>query len=244
MPKTLCPVAQHQYAGQGGGAQRRHHPDSLRHLRYPRPRLRRATASSTTPTRRWPASASPSAPRPAAWSGRLPPPELFPGDGRGRPGCSATPSPFTPKRSPPWSPPRRPWRQQVCQRRGHYADGDRRHRIAFGLRAAAQPGQRRGHQGSPSPSSPACPTWRCSIPPSTRPCRPTPTSTARSLRTLQAGRHPSLRLPRHLPPLRLAQGRRGLAASPGELEIVSCHLGIGASLCAIDHGRSVDTSMA
>ena len=29
----------------------------------------------------------------------------------------------------------------------------------------------------------------------------------------------------------------------GELEIVSCHLGIGASLCAIDHGRSVDTSM-
>ena len=29
----------------------------------------------------------------------------------------------------------------------------------------------------------------------------------------------------------------------GELEIVSCHLGISASLCAIDHGRSVDTSM-
>ncbi|NTV12085.1 MAG: acetate/propionate family kinase, partial [Zoogloea sp.] len=29
----------------------------------------------------------------------------------------------------------------------------------------------------------------------------------------------------------------------GELEIVSCHLGIGASLCAIDHGRSIDTSM-
>jgi acetate kinase len=29
----------------------------------------------------------------------------------------------------------------------------------------------------------------------------------------------------------------------GELEIISCHLGIGASLCAIDHGRSVDTSM-
>ena len=29
----------------------------------------------------------------------------------------------------------------------------------------------------------------------------------------------------------------------GELEIVSCHLGIGSSLCAIDHGRSVDTSM-
>ncbi len=29
----------------------------------------------------------------------------------------------------------------------------------------------------------------------------------------------------------------------GELEIVSCHLGIGASMCAIDHGRSIDTTM-
>jgi acetate kinase len=29
----------------------------------------------------------------------------------------------------------------------------------------------------------------------------------------------------------------------GELDIVSCHLGIGASMCAIDHGRSVDTTM-
>ena len=29
----------------------------------------------------------------------------------------------------------------------------------------------------------------------------------------------------------------------GELEIVSCHLGVGASLCAIDHGRSIDTTM-
>ncbi|MBD3346817.1 MAG: acetate/propionate family kinase [Chitinivibrionales bacterium] len=28
-----------------------------------------------------------------------------------------------------------------------------------------------------------------------------------------------------------------------ELEIISCHLGNGASMCAIDHGRSVDTSM-
>ena len=28
-----------------------------------------------------------------------------------------------------------------------------------------------------------------------------------------------------------------------ELEIVSCHLGNGASMCAVDHGRSVDTSM-
>ncbi|HEX8961734.1 MAG TPA: acetate/propionate family kinase [Rhodocyclaceae bacterium] len=29
----------------------------------------------------------------------------------------------------------------------------------------------------------------------------------------------------------------------GELEIISCHLGVGASVCAIDHGRSVDTTM-
>ncbi len=40
--------------------------------------------------------------------------------------------------------------------------------------------------------------------------------------------------------LRAAQflGRR-----PNELEVVSCHLGNGSSLCAIDHGRSVDTTM-
>ncbi|KJR41837.1 acetate kinase [Candidatus Magnetoovum chiemensis] len=29
----------------------------------------------------------------------------------------------------------------------------------------------------------------------------------------------------------------------GELKIISCHLGHGSSLCAIDHGRSIDTSM-
>jgi acetate kinase len=29
----------------------------------------------------------------------------------------------------------------------------------------------------------------------------------------------------------------------GELDVVSCHLGVGASICAIDHGRSVDTTM-
>jgi len=29
----------------------------------------------------------------------------------------------------------------------------------------------------------------------------------------------------------------------GELKIISCHLGNGASVCAIDHGRSIDTSM-
>lgn len=34
-----------------------------------------------------------------------------------------------------------------------------------------------------------------------------------------------------------------LGRRPNELEMVSCHLGNGASLCALDHGRSIDTSM-
>ncbi len=34
-----------------------------------------------------------------------------------------------------------------------------------------------------------------------------------------------------------------LGKRPNELEMVSCHLGNGSSLCAVDHGRSVDTSM-
>jgi acetate kinase len=34
-----------------------------------------------------------------------------------------------------------------------------------------------------------------------------------------------------------------LGRQPNELRIVSCHLGNGSSLCAMDHGRSVDTSM-
>jgi acetate kinase len=34
-----------------------------------------------------------------------------------------------------------------------------------------------------------------------------------------------------------------LSRRPNELRIVSCHLGNGSSLCAVDHGRSVDTSM-
>jgi acetate kinase len=34
-----------------------------------------------------------------------------------------------------------------------------------------------------------------------------------------------------------------LERAPGDLRIVSCHLGSGASVCAIDRGRSIDTSM-
>ncbi len=34
-----------------------------------------------------------------------------------------------------------------------------------------------------------------------------------------------------------------LKRRPNELELVSCHLGNGSSLCAVDHGRSIDTTM-
>ena len=34
-----------------------------------------------------------------------------------------------------------------------------------------------------------------------------------------------------------------LKRRPNELRLVSCHLGNGASICAVDHGRSVDTTM-
>jgi acetate kinase len=34
-----------------------------------------------------------------------------------------------------------------------------------------------------------------------------------------------------------------LKKRPNELRLVSCHLGNGSSLCAVDHGRSVDTTM-
>jgi acetate kinase len=40
--------------------------------------------------------------------------------------------------------------------------------------------------------------------------------------------------------LRVAEA---LGRRPNEMRLVSCHLGNGSSLCAVDHGRSVDTSM-
>jgi acetate kinase len=44
----------------------------------------------------------------------------------------------------------------------------------------------------------------------------------------------------HYVGLRAAQA---LGRRPNALRLVSCHLGNGSSLCAVDHGRSVDTSM-
>ena len=37
--------------------------------------------------------------------------------------------------------------------------------------------------------------------------------------------------------------RRGVEMAGGSSKIVTCHLGAGASLCAVLHGRSVDTTM-
>jgi acetate kinase len=39
------------------------------------------------------------------------------------------------------------------------------------------------------------------------------------------------------------RGAQFLRRRPNELQFVSCHLGNGSSLCAVDHGRSIDTSM-
>lgn len=39
------------------------------------------------------------------------------------------------------------------------------------------------------------------------------------------------------------QAAQFLKRRPNELQLVSCHLGNGSSVCAVDHGRSVDTSM-
>src|SRR4029453_17132366 len=41
----------------------------------------------------------------------------------------------------------------------------------------------------------------------------------------------------------MAQVAEGLAMAPQSLRIVSCHLGNGASVAAIEYGRSVETSM-
>lgn len=41
----------------------------------------------------------------------------------------------------------------------------------------------------------------------------------------------------------MEQVAKTLASAPESLRIISCHLGNGASVCAIDRGRSVDTSM-
>src|SRR5499427_7973074 len=39
------------------------------------------------------------------------------------------------------------------------------------------------------------------------------------------------------------QAAQFLKRRPNELRLVSCHLGNGSSLCAVDHGRSMDTTM-
>lgn len=41
----------------------------------------------------------------------------------------------------------------------------------------------------------------------------------------------------------LERAAEALGVAAGDLRLISCHLGNGASICAIDHGQSVDTSM-
>ena len=85
-----------------------------------------------------------------------------------------------------------------------------------------------------------CPRWRASTPRSTRRIpdgrgAPTP---CRGSGTTRFGAAP-LRLPRPLPRLRRTPGGRAASAgAPAGLRIVSCHLGAGASLCAV-RGRPV-----
>ena len=64
-----------------------------------------------------------------------------------------------------------------------------------------------------------------------------------ALQALSRERHPSLRRPRYLPPLHRRRDRQALGKPLHELNIINCHLGNGASVCAIKNGESVDTSM-
>ena len=65
-----------------------------------------------------------------------------------------------------------------------------------------------------------------------------------ALRPLQEATHPPLRLPRHLHRYVAAPGRRIPQEPAGETSsIITCHLGNGASMAAVDGGKSVDTTM-
>ena len=64
-----------------------------------------------------------------------------------------------------------------------------------------------------------------------------------AVRVLRKESGAPLRFSRHVAQLRRAAGAEFLKRRPNELRLVSCHLGNGSSLCAVDHGRSVDTTM-
>ena len=101
---------------------------------------------------------------------------------------------------------------------------------------ASTPASRRHAQGR-------APWWPCSTPPSTRPCPPRPICTPCPMSTMRRTRFaatastapPTSMSPAGLPPC--------WARSLEELKLISCHLGNGSSVTAVDGGKSVDTSM-
>ena len=87
-----------------------------------------------------------------------------------------------------------------------------------------------------------CPWWPCSTPPSTRPCPPRPTCTPCPTSTMRRTR--SAATASTAPPTAMCPaGPPPCWASPEELKLISCHLGNGSSVTAVDGGKSVDTSM-
>ena len=98
---------------------------------------------------------------------------------------------------------------------------------------------------TPAPPSWArtCLRWPCSTPPSTRPCPPRltctrcPTSTMEKDKVRRYGFHGTSH--------KYVAGRAAamLGKPIEELKLISCHLGNGSSVTAIDGGKSVDTTM-
>ena len=137
--------------------------------------------------------------------------------------------------------PGRPRRRALHRRHPHRRRGRGRDRRPHRARAAAQPGRARRHPGRPRrPARRAARRrLRHGVP------RHDPAGGCHLRDRRRAGgapRHPALRVPRHLVPVRVAGG----AASCSERDdarLIVLHLGNGASAAAIRGGRSVDTSM-
>ena len=110
-------------------------------------------------------------------------------------------------------------------------------------RAAAQSGQRRRHpRGAAGVSRGAARRRvRHRVPPHAAVLRLSLRPAVRVLR--EEGACAATAFTERRMPTSACAARSILKRRVNELEIVSCHLGNGASLCAVDHGRSVDTSM-
>ena len=99
---------------------------------------------------------------------------------------------------------------------------------------------------TPAPPSWArtCLRWPCSTPPSIRPCPPRPICTRVPYEYYEKDKVRRYGFHGTSPPLRVRPRRRACWASPSRsCKIISCHLGNGSSVTAIDGGKSVDTSM-